>query len=342
MAKISQFVIAFALLILASEVGSSSIAPWNTQLQKEISKILKTADGNFGIYIKSLATNDEYSFQATRPWYLASAIKLAVATELYHQIGQDKIYFTDTYAITAADYRDGAGKTNFVKPGGLMTIRQLTEQMMVESDNAATDILIKRLGIDNINQRLQEIAPQGFAPISTLLDVRRMAYGEFNARAIDLDNMDFLLLKKIKNESHKVRWLRKKLRLAPDQLTVKSLREAFENYYATELNSGTLTAYAELLEYVSKNEDLIGIMSRASTGDKRIVKGLPAGFKFAHKTGTQLARLCDMGIVYKSDVRKGLIVTVCAEKFKSPSRAESVFSKVGKALASSGALALAP
>ncbi len=334
MATITRFLI----ILLFSATSVAAFIPWHVKLDGEISEILRNADGNFGVYVKSLTTGEAFAVNATRPWYLASAVKLAVATELYRQIGEGKLKFSDTYKITSADYRDGAGRTNLVKPGGLMTIRGLTEQMMIESDNAATDILIKRLGIDNINNQLKEIVPNGFSPISTLLDVRKLAYSEFNLRAIDLDNMDFMLLKKIKSEPHKLRWLRKKLRLPPEKISAKTLREAFENYYASELNSGTLTAYADLLTYVADNEDLMALMSRATTGDKRIVKGLPPGFKFAHKTGTQLARLCDMGIVYKTDPKKGLIITVCSEKFKSHENAEAVFSKIARAISQSGAL----
>lgn len=333
MAKIIGLIILFF-----TSFATAAVAPWNTKLSQEISKILKSSDGQYGVFVRSMVSGEEFSWQATRSWYLASAIKLAVATELYHQVEQGKLGFDDTYAITSSDYRDGAGLTNFVKPGGLMTIRHLAEQMLVESDNAATDILIKKLGLDNVNSRLKEIVPTGFSPISTLLDVRRMAFSEFNPRALDLDNMDFMLLKKIKNESHKLRWFRRKLRLNKDQMNAKTLQDAYEKYYATEINSGSLVAYADLLAFTAKNDDLIAIMSRSSTGEKRLIKGLPVGYKFAHKTGTQLGRICDMGIVYKSNPKKGLIITVCAEKFKTPNTAEATFSKIAKAISGSGAL----
>jgi beta-lactamase class A len=340
MAKITKILILTFLLTLRSTEGSTPPVSlnWPAKLKTETARLLKNSDGNFGIYIKSLSTGEEFSHHGTRPWYLASAIKVAVANELYHQIEDGKISFGDRYIIALGDYRDGAGKTNFVKPGSAVSIRQLTEQMLIESDNAATDILIKRLGIDNVNNRLQAIVPNGFSPISSLLDVRRLAYSEFNLKAMDLDNLDFLALKRQRSEMRKIRWLSKKLKIKPSELSVKTLREAFENYYSTELNSGTLTAYADLLAYSSKNSDLISIMSRAATGDKRISKGLPKGFAFAHKTGTQLARICDMGIVYKNNPQKGLIVTVCAEKFKSSANAENVFREIAKAITASGAL----
>lgn len=332
MAKITRFLI--PLIFIFQTSTASTPATWNINLKTSIQTILSAADGNFGIYIKSLATGEEFSYNANRPWYLASAIKLAVANELYRQIEEDKINFSDTYTISASDYRDGAGKTNFVKVGGDMTIRQLTEQMLIESDNAATDILIKRLGLDNVNRSLNEIVPSGFSPISTLLDVRRLAYGEFNPRAIDLDNLDFFALKKIKRESKKISWLKKKLNLSQDQLQASTLRDAFEKYYDTQLNSGTLPAFAELLIHSAKNPDLMQIMSKATTGDKRVSKGLPKGLHFAHKTGTQLARICDMGIVYKTSPQKGLIINICAEKFKSSANAEKIFQEIAKAISS--------
>ncbi len=335
MAKIAKILV----LILAPIFTQGSVpVAWNLSLKNSLSKTLNNADGNYGVYIKSLSTGEEFSWNGDRKWYLASAIKLAVATELYRQIAQDKIHFSDSHLISTSDYRDGAGKTNFVKVGGVTTIRQLTEQMLIESDNTATDILISRLGIDNINKSLNEIVPSGFSPISTILDVRRQAYGEFNPKAIDLSNMDFFSLKKIKRESKKISWLKKKLNLRQDEIQVPTLREAFEKYYDTHLNSGTLPAYAHLLEHSAKNPDLMQIMSKTITGDKRLSKGLPKGFNFAHKTGTQLARLCDMGIVYKTDPQKGLIITVCAEKFKSSENAEKIFQQIAKSISSTNVL----
>lgn len=335
MATIPKILIVILVPILTQ--GSIPEA-WNLRLKAALPKVLDKADGTYGIYIKSLSTAEEFSLNADRIWYLASAIKLAVATELYKQINQGKIRFEDSHIISSSDYRDGAGKTNFVKVGGVTTIRQLTEQMLIESDNTATDILIARLGIENINKSLNEIVPSGFSPISTILDVRRLAYREFNPKASDLDNMDFFALKKIKRESKKISWLKKKLNLRQDQLQVPTLREAFEKYYDTRLNSGTLPAYAQLLAYSAKNSDLMKIMSKTLTGDKRLSKSLPKGFNFAHKTGTQLARICDMGIVYKTDPQKGLIITVCAEKFKSSENAEKVFQKIAKAIVNTNIL----
>ncbi|OQW46910.1 MAG: hypothetical protein A4S09_03105 [Proteobacteria bacterium SG_bin7] len=337
MAKITK--ILALIFFFAPFLGlGSTPKTWNLNLESSISKILSSADGNYGIYIKSLSTGEDFSLNAERSWYLASAIKLAVANELYKQIAQGKIRFEDTHIISLSDYRDGAGKTNFLKVGGLTTIRQLTEQMLIESDNTATDILINRLGIDNINKSLGQTVPRGFSPISTMLDVRRLAYSEFNAKAGDLSNMDFFSLKKIKPEGKKISWLKKKLNLAQDQLKVGTLREAFERYYEVHLNSGTLRAYAQLLIHSAKNSDLMKIMSKSVTGDRRLSRGLPRGFNFAHKTGTQLARICDMGIIYKNNPQKGLIVTVCAEKFKSSENAEKIFQKIGKAINDSGAL----
>lgn len=317
-------------LILTLSISTSSFANFDFKtLTTQINSITKSADGNFGVYIKSMSSGESLSYNADRTWYLASGVKLAVALELYNQVNSGKISLSDKIQITSADHRDGAGVTSFQAQGSFVTYRFLLEQMMVESDNTATDLLIKKLGLENINSYVTNLIPKGFNKVTSILDVRKEAYAKLNEKARELTNADFIQLKRISSESRKLKWLRKRLNLKPQELKFKSLREAFESYYEMGNNSATLIAYSSLLESVLDNQDLLQIMARSNTGQERIKSGLKNELNFAHKTGTQLARICDMGIIYKDDPKKGILITMCAEKFKSQSMAEKTFKKIG-------------
>src|SRR5690606_12200845 len=117
--------------------------------------------------------------------------------------------------------------------------------------------------------------------------------------------------------------------------------------YTKGKNSATLTAYAAFLEKLfdyqllsrESTDFVIDIMESMKTGGRRIQAGLPGHLKFAQKTGTQIRRMCNMGVIRDPKTKsKGLLIAACVEKFKRPSQAEKLFAEIGKALHKSGAL----
>jgi beta-lactamase class A len=68
-------------------------------------------------------------------------------------------------------------------------------------------------------------------------------------------------------------------------------------------------------------------MENITTGDKRIKAGLPSNTRFAHKTGTQIRRACDIGMIYPSMEQEPLIIAVCMKDYN---RIEQAFEEMGR------------
>ena len=83
-------------------------------------------------------------------------------------------------------------------------------------------------------------------------------------------------------------------------------------------------------------DQLLGYLSEITTGDHRIAGGLPAGTHFAHKTGTQVARSCDIGLLNPQAPDEAVIVAVCARDYAALSEAERAYQAIGNALHESG------
>ncbi|HEX4923309.1 MAG TPA: serine hydrolase, partial [Bdellovibrionales bacterium] len=244
----------------------------------------------------------------------------------------------------------GSGQTNWIEPGQSVSLHYLMEQMMIESDNAATDILIDLVGLETLNQNIREYIPSGLSYITSLLMVRIMGFGEMHPKAKSLTNHDFITLKKVKDEREKAKKLAELIGVGFKELKVQSVHEAFERYYDRGLNSATLTSYGELLEKIAlgkvltpeRSQEMVDLMRRCFTGKDRLVAGLSKKYKFAHKTGTQVRRACDMGIVSVADKSgaksKSVVLAVCTQKFKSPSASDEVFRKIGEAFSDSGVM----
>ena len=306
--------------------------------------MIKTFDGEVGIYVKQLSTDEVFSYNAYEPWYFASAIKLPVAIELYRQLAAKQVSAHHKVKIVKSDYRDGAGKISWLRPGTTVSIGYILKQMLIESDNAATDILIRELGLTSVNQNLQNLVPWGFGPITSLLDVRKLAYGELHPSILTLSNLDFIEVKKSRSSKEKLKTLSKLTKTPIDQFKLTNINIAFENYYRKGFNTGSIAAYSKLLAMVAKDElpkpnnmpPLIEIMSESHTGKRRIISGLPKDFRFAHKTGTQRNRVCDLGVAYLPNQQNHVIIAACAKNFKHRRDAEKLLKNIGKSVSQSG------
>jgi len=88
---------------------------------------------------------------------------------------------------------------------------------------------------------------------------------------------------------------------------------------------------------------LTGVMTRVRTGDRRIKAALPAGVGFAHKTGTQHRRYCDLGIasVQVRGRTEQVVIAACARGSASLAAGERALRDVGAAVTASEVLKLA-
>lgn len=331
-----------SLMILLAQTTASKASgqkkSWNEILQAKMKSIEATVPpGSTGLYIKNLRTGKEFSLRGDEIWYFASGIKIPVALEVLRQIDLGSLTLATKVEVLETDYIDGAGELNYLKPGSKVSVRLLLDQSLTFSDNTATDMLIRLVGLEKINALTASLAPRAFTPITTLIDVRRNAYGEFHPAARSLSNMDFIRIRVAKDEKAKLDRLAKLLKISRSEFKYQNLDSAFEAYYAKRLNSGTLRGFGLLLEKVSNGlilkssskKHLLDTLERVETGEKRIKAGLPKSYTFAHKTGTQHRRFCDMGLL--SDAKPSAdpyVVVSCVRKL-SRENAEKVLNQIG-------------
>lgn len=315
------------------------------ELAQAIEKIETRMPGNFGVYVKHLDSGDELDHKADRLWYLSSTVKVPLAIAVLQRVEKKELALDQRMELKQSHFVDGAGDLLWQKPGTRLTLDTLLEKSLVNSDSVATDMLIELLGEDAFNRQIREsMVPNGFRPFTTILQVRYDAYAHLHPRASELSNRDYLEIRGAGATEARVEMFRRKLDLSADQLKVATLEEAFERYYQSELNSGTLTGFGELLERLVKGELLdaahtdriLGYMERITTGDKRLSAGLPKGTTLAQKTGTQIARACNVGVVHPRSLDKAVVVVACAEKYNALSEAERAFQELSQALQRTG------
>lgn len=337
----SYKVVALVLILAIPAYGKVN---WNTRLQTEVVKISKKFPGEIGLYVKDLQTGKTYSMNADTQWYLASLVKVPVLIEVMRQRLQDKFSLKQKVKILKSDYVDGPGKTNWIEPNKEAFVYFLIQQMMEASDNTATDKLIDLVGgVGNVNQTLKQMVPEHqFGPITTLLEVRHLAYGEIHKKASSISNMSYIEIKKAGSASKKFEKFKEIAKVSDSQLNASNLKQAFERYYSKNFNSSSLVSFGALMEKLATGQILgpemskliLGIMNQCKTGKKRMRKTLPKDALFAEKTGTQLWRACDAGVItFKPNLKpRKVVVVACLKNHNSTRLANKTFQDLGRAL----------
>ncbi|MEX1058450.1 MAG: serine hydrolase [Natronospirillum sp.] len=336
-----------SVLITLAMTSAAVAAAWQDRLLTELIKADADYSGDLGVYVKDVESGDEVSLRAEEYWYLSSTVKVPIAVELLARIEQGALAWDTLVTLSAADYLDGAGETNWVQPGTELTIEYLFNQMLTHSDNTATDALLRTLGVDSVNARLQTLVPEGIAPITTLADVRRLAYREFNEAAMQFTSDDFFRIRASSDVDGRADILADIFGLTRAELAQPDMDSAFGAYYAKGYNSGTMMGMGQLLEAIvtgaalspDPTELLLDTMVDIATGQQRIKAGLPETARFAHKTGTQHRRTCNVGIAWADEnSARPVIIAACTRGPRSVADSERALRAVGEAVTASGVL----
>ncbi len=99
--------------------------------------------GSVGIYFRDLRDGTTIDLGGGQEYFAASVYKLAVLAYLYHQIGQGHIGLGDGIAYQAGDYEDGY--YGDYGDGTALTVQELAERMVEQSDNTAARMLARTL-----------------------------------------------------------------------------------------------------------------------------------------------------------------------------------------------------
>lgn len=122
----------------------------------ELSAYLKTIPENYKVLIEVKSLDGKIIFSQNENEKVASAstIKVPIMMSVMELVAQKKWYLEDKYILQDEDKLEGSQLSNAPK-GTPYTIRQLLEYMIIYSDNVATNILIKRVGRENINNQIR-------------------------------------------------------------------------------------------------------------------------------------------------------------------------------------------
>ena len=240
-----------------------------TSLQALLDAEMPQIPAKAGIWVKHLTTGEEGAVNADETFNSASVIKIPVAVQALEMVDAGTLKLGDRTTLRAEDVRGGSGIFRYHDAGLQPTLRDIMLQLIITSDNTATDLMIGKVGgVASVNAW---IAKHGYAGGMTLVQTTGELFKKYEALtpADDRNN---------KTNSDRTYWL--------GELTPRATGRMLE-----AIERRTLPSKAGA-------DELIRMLKAQQSGARRLPHFL-VGVQVAHKTGDFGPVLAnDVGILY--------------------------------------------
>jgi beta-lactamase class A len=254
-----------------SALGTQLRAPpsyrpdYSSPLVSRIAQIADGSQGRIGVAAVDLASGEEVAVLGDQLFPMASTSKIAIAAAFLEGVDQGRWSLTSEFPLLIPVRSERfAGSIAPVRAGEVLPAMDLIERMIVRSDNAATDALLKVVGGPAaVNGWVQRAGIRDFQLSRDIATLVRDD-GEFDPATI-IDRRDSATpraMVQLLAGLHQGRWLSQQSRMV-----------------------------------------LIGAMERCKTGTRRIPALMPANVLVAHKTGSLNNTSSDVGILTLPDGR---------------------------------------
>ncbi len=139
--------------------------------------------GRAGFYWQDLASGEEAEFRGAEPFEAASVIKLPVLVELFRQLEAGEAREEEPFTIREEEKLPSCGALNYLHTGVTVSLMDLGVLMVILSDNTATNLLIRRLGMEKIQNTIAALGMEVTALRRLLFDSEAAGRGIKNTIA---------------------------------------------------------------------------------------------------------------------------------------------------------------
>jgi beta-lactamase class A len=289
--------------VLLSTSGLRAETNLNKLLDAELSRFPAKA----GVYVKHLGTGETAVVLGDDHFNSASVIKIPVMILAFRLAEQGKLNLNDRVEIKRSDLRGGSGIFRYQDVGLNPTLHDVITQMIITSDNTATDIMIAKVGgKDKVNEFLKQSGFTTTHLVQTVYELFRKRYEVLNPKYKSLTPEDvFALQSNLPSFAERRDALNKQMRAEEAGRHLNDeVNKLYNENEAHWLGVVTPSEIGRMLEGIEKAtiaskqscEDMKRIMRAQQSGARRIPHYLTV--PVAHKTGDLGVVANDVGMVY--------------------------------------------
>lgn len=283
-------------------------------VSQKIEKISQGLVGRIGVAAQEIGSGESITVNGDEAFVMASTYKVAIATTLLDRVDKGELKLSDLIDISQEMMvaGDNAIALNFVHPGIKLSVANLIEPMITESDNTATDACLKLAGgPEAVTKKLRSIGITEQRVDRYTSEILRDFYGLPNKAYASV-----LAEALAKDPTLAAKQPDRNLEFEKeprDQSTPKAMLELL-----LAIDSGKVLSE-------KSREFLLDTMSRTRTGAGRLKGLLPKGTPVAHKTGTIGGVANDVGFVTLPDGRRfAIAVYTKSSTTPEPSRDRAI------------------
>jgi beta-lactamase class A len=165
--------------LLSVVAATALVAQSPTPLHTLLTRSAADFPGKAGIWVKHLTTGETAGVRDAETFNSASVIKIPVMVQAFQMAERGELKLDERITIRKADIRGGSGIFRYHDDGLQPTFRDVLLQMIVTSDNTATDLAIAKVGgVARVNAWLKQA---GYADGQTLTQTTGELFAKYNA-----------------------------------------------------------------------------------------------------------------------------------------------------------------
>jgi beta-lactamase class A len=169
--------------------------------RSDVEKLIRDSGAEVAVDFRTLDRKQEMLIQPDTPFHAASTMKIPVMIELFAEAHDGKLNLNDALPIRnefhsivdGSVYQLNSADDSYAEiyklVGSTLTLRELCEVMITRSSNLATNLLIERLGVANIQKTIARLNADGMVLLRGVEDGKAFQAGRNNtttARALQI------------------------------------------------------------------------------------------------------------------------------------------------------------
>ena len=175
--------------MLPTALPSAQTSSLDAKVAASIQERIQKSGADVGVAFRTLDGRTAWSYHAEEPFHAASTMKIPVMIELFHQVQQGKLKLDDSLPIRNEFHSLADGSTFTLDPKDdsetdlyqaveqTRTLSQLCELMITVSSNFATNLLIQKLGVENIRATVHFLHADGMSVLRGVEDNKAFQIG---------------------------------------------------------------------------------------------------------------------------------------------------------------------
>ncbi|HKQ39487.1 MAG TPA: class A beta-lactamase [Verrucomicrobiae bacterium] len=270
--KLPSFILLLCVGAILASGADKRTASNERDLERALVRISERCGGRIGVAAVHIESERKVAISSDRTLPLYSVVKLPLTVIVLKEVESGNLKLEQNVVVRAEDVAPGTpdNTERWKKAPMNVTIRDLLEFSLVDSDNTSADKLFELIGGPRaLERRMQALGFRSFKVETTMKQM----------------------------DGH---------RIHPNTSTADGVVQLL-----VALHNGTVLKPKE-------RTVLFDMMSRAQTGQRRLVAGVPRGTEVLHKTGTGNNAVNDVGLITLPGKQGHIAIAIMISDSKLP------------------------